>query len=90
METAEPSKAKMSDSELLEQPGSKIARGKIRQSTGSRPKPWLAVALVVVVAACVIVLVRTFGDRLPVPVTFAMFAVLAGFALVGIVAIVSL
>ncbi len=80
----------MSDSELLEQPGSEIARGRIRQSAGSRPKPWLAVALVVVIAACVIVLVRTFGDRLPVPVTYVMFAIFAGFALVGIIAIVSL
>ncbi len=75
----------MTNSELAEQPKMKIPDGATRQ-----PKPWLAVGLVVVLAACVILLVRTFGSQMPEPVSFAVVAVLGGFALLGLVGLVAL
>lgn len=55
-----------------------------------RPKPLLAVVLVAVLVACVFVLVWTFGNQLPLPISFGVFAFFGVFALAGLVAIVGL
>ncbi len=80
----------MSDSDLLEQSGGEATRRTDRHGAVNRPKPWLAIMLVAVVTAGVFLLVRAFGDQLPAPVSYGMFAVLGFFSLVGLVAIIGL
>ncbi len=79
----------MSDSELLDQSGDQVSRHMAGQSAENRPRPMLAIALVVVLSAGVILLVQTFGDRLPAPFSYTMLAVFGAFSLIGLAAIIA-
>jgi len=68
----------MSNSDLAERSVAENSHGDMQ-----RPKPWLAVVLVVVLAVCVVFLVRSLGSQMSGSGVFLVIAVLGVFALVG-------